>query len=53
MTLGDIPGFLLVFFLPFDTEQFRKLQESERYVIHVSGTKNKKLLYSEHPSDNK
>ena len=24
-----------------DTEQFRNLQESERYVIHVSGTKIK------------
>ena len=28
-----------------DTEQFRKLQESERYIIHVSGTKNKNNTY--------
>ena len=27
-----------------DTEKFRKLQESERYSIHVSGTKIVKLL---------
>ena len=35
----------LVVHRKLDKEQFRNLQESERYVIHVSGTKYILLMY--------